>query len=39
VDYEPLNAEAIQGLEEALDDIRHHRIYPEESVRTEFGVE
>jgi predicted CopG family antitoxin len=39
VDSEPLNAEAIQGLEEALDDIRHQRIYSEEVVEAEFGVE
>ena len=39
VDYEPLNVEAIKGLEEALDDIRHQRIYSEEVVEAEFGVE
>jgi predicted CopG family antitoxin len=39
VDYEPLNAEAIKGHEEALDDIKHHRIYSEEVVAAEFGVE
>ena len=39
VDYEPLNAEAIKGLEEALDDIKHQRIYSEEVIKTEFGVE
>jgi len=39
VDYEPLNAEAIKGLEEALDDIKHQRIYSEEVIKAEFGVE
>jgi len=38
-DNEPLNAEAIKGLEEALEDIKHHRVYPEEVVEAEFGVE
>jgi predicted CopG family antitoxin len=39
VDQEPLNAEAIKGLEEALEDIKHHRLYSEEEVMAEFGVE
>jgi predicted CopG family antitoxin len=39
VDDEPLNSEAIKGLEEALDDIKHHRLFPEEEVMAEFGVE
>ena len=39
VDYEPLNDEAIKGLEEALDDIKHQRIYSEEVIKAEFGVE
>jgi predicted CopG family antitoxin len=39
VDSEPLNAEAIKGLEEALDDLRHQRISSEEVVEAEFGVE
>jgi len=39
VDYEPLNAEAIKGLEEALDDLKHQRIYAEEVIKAEFGVE
>jgi predicted CopG family antitoxin len=39
VDEEPLSAGAIKGLEEALDDIKNHRIYSEEEVMGEFGVE
>lgn len=39
VDDEPLNREAINGLEEALDDIKHHRLSAEEDVMAEFGVE
>ena len=38
-DDEPLNREAIKGLEEALDDIKHHRLSTEEEVIAEFGVE
>jgi predicted CopG family antitoxin len=39
VDDEPLNREAIKGLEEARDDIKHHRLSAEEEVMAEFGVE
>jgi predicted CopG family antitoxin len=39
VDDEPLNSEAIKGLEEARDDIRHHRLSAEEEVMAEFGGE
>jgi len=39
VDNEPLNTEAIKGLEEALDDIKHRRLSSEEEVMAEFGVE
>jgi hypothetical protein len=39
VDTEPLSDEAIKGLEEALDDIRHHRLHSEEEIMAEFGVE
>ena len=39
VDDEPLNREAIRGLEEALDDIKHHRLSAEQDVMAEFGVE
>lgn len=38
VDHEPLSDEAIKGLEEALEDIRHHRLYSEEEVMDKFGV-
>jgi predicted CopG family antitoxin len=38
-DDEPLNWEAIKGFEEALDDIRHHRLSAEEEVMAGFGVE
>lgn len=38
VDSEPLGDEAILGLEEALDDIRHHRLSPEKDVMAEFGM-
>ncbi len=38
-DDEPLNREAIKGLEEALDDIKHRRLSAEEEVMAEFGVE
>jgi predicted CopG family antitoxin len=39
VDDEPLNEEAIRGLEEALDDIKHRRLYSENEIMAEFGVE
>jgi predicted CopG family antitoxin len=39
VDHEPLNDEAIKGLEEALDDIKHRRLHSEEEIMAEFGVE
>jgi predicted CopG family antitoxin len=39
VDPEPLNDEAIKGLEEALDDIKHHRLHTEEEIMAEFGIE
>jgi predicted CopG family antitoxin len=39
VDSEPLSEDAIKGLEEALDDIRHRRLYSEEKIMAEFGVE
>jgi predicted CopG family antitoxin len=38
VDTEPLSDEAISGLEEALDDIKHRRLYSEEEIMAEFGV-
>jgi len=39
VDQDPLNDEAIKGLEEALEDIRHHRLHSEAEIMDEFGVE
>jgi predicted CopG family antitoxin len=39
VDDDPLNDEAIRGLEEALADIRHRRLHSEEEIMAEFGVE
>lgn len=39
VDPESLSDEAVRGLEEALDDIRHHRLSPEKDVMAEFRVE
>jgi predicted CopG family antitoxin len=39
VDHEPLNDEAIKGLEEALDDIKYHRLHTEEEIMAEFGIE
>ena len=39
VDDEPLSEEAIRGIEEALEDIRSGRLYSEDEIRKEFGVE
>jgi len=39
VDQDPLNDEAIKGLEEALEDIRHRRLHSEAEILAEFGVE
>ncbi len=39
VDDVPLNDDAIRGLEEALEDIRHCRLHSEEEIMAEFGVE
>jgi predicted transcriptional regulator len=39
IDEEPLSDEAIAGIEEALGDIRKGRLYTEEEIRKEFGVE
>ena len=39
VDQDPLNDEAIKGLEEALKDIRQHRLHSEAEIMDEFGVE
>jgi predicted transcriptional regulator len=39
VDDEPLSEEAIRGIEEALEDIRAGRLYSEDEIEREFGVE
>ena len=39
VDDEPLSEEAIRGIEEALEDIRSGRLYSEDEIQKEFGVE
>jgi len=39
VDDEPLSEEAIWGIEEALEDIKEGRLYSEDDIRKEFGVE
>lgn len=39
VDDEPLSEEAIRGIEEALEDIKAGRLYSEDDIKKEFGVE
>ncbi|HQD25195.1 MULTISPECIES: hypothetical protein [Methanoculleus] len=39
IDDEPLSEEAIRGIEEALEDIRAGRLYSEDEIKKEFGVE
>jgi hypothetical protein len=39
IDHEIMNDEAIKGLEEALDNIKHRRLHSEEEIMAEFGVE
>lgn len=39
IDDEPLSAEAIKGLEEALADIKTGNLISEEDIKAEFGVE
>jgi predicted transcriptional regulator len=39
IDDEPLNEEAIKGLEEALEDIKRGRLIPEEDIMKKYGVE
>ena len=39
IDEEPLSGEAIEGIEEALLDIKKGRLHTEEEIRKEFGVE
>ncbi|HOT03878.1 MAG TPA: antitoxin VapB family protein [Methanolinea sp.] len=38
IDSEPLNDDAIQGLEEAISDIKQRRLHSEEEIMAEFGV-
>ncbi|MDN7025692.1 hypothetical protein FGU65_12495 [Methanoculleus sp. FWC-SCC1] len=38
LDTEPLSDEAIRGIEEALEDIKAGRVYPEEEIAREFCV-
>jgi len=39
LDEEPLSEETIEGIEEALEDIRKGRLHAEEEIKKEFGVE
>ena len=39
IDEEPLSEEAMNGIEEALEDIRRGQLHTEEEIRKEFGVE
>jgi len=34
----PLNVETIEGLKEAINDIRHRRLYSEEEIMAGFGI-
>ncbi|MCZ7391788.1 MAG: hypothetical protein ABOK23_12980 [Candidatus Methanoperedens sp.] len=38
IDEEPLSDEAIKGIEEALEDIKHGRMHSEEDIMTEFDL-
>ncbi|MCL7414538.1 MAG: hypothetical protein M8349_00535 [ANME-2 cluster archaeon] len=38
IDEEPLSDEAIQGIEEALEDIKQGRLHSEEEILKEFDV-
>ena len=38
IDFEPLGDEAIHGIEEALEDIKHGCLYSEEEVMKEFDL-
>ena len=38
IDNETLNDEAIHGIEEALEDIKHGRLHTEESIIKEFDL-
>ena len=39
IDEEALSEEALEGIEEALSDIRKGRVHSEEEIRKDFGVE
>ena len=38
IDCEPLSDEAIQGIEEALEDLKHGHLYSEEEIMKEFDL-
>jgi predicted transcriptional regulator len=38
IDEEPLSDEAIKGIEEALEDLKHGRLYSEEEIMKEFDL-
>ncbi|HUV81615.1 MAG TPA: hypothetical protein VMW53_00855 [archaeon] len=38
IDYEPLSDEAINGIEEALEDIKQGRLHSEEEIMKEFDL-
>jgi len=38
IDEEPLSDEAIKGIEEALEDIKHGRLYSEEEIMKVFDL-
>lgn len=38
LDEEPLSDEAIHGIEEALEDIKHRRLHSEEDIMKEFDL-
>ena len=38
IDNETLSDEAIHGIEEALEDIKHGRLHTEEDIMKEFGL-
>ncbi|MDW7728340.1 MAG: hypothetical protein SCH70_14780 [Candidatus Methanoperedens sp.] len=38
LDEEPLSDEAIHGIEEALEDIKHRRLHSEEEIMKEFDL-
>jgi predicted CopG family antitoxin len=38
IDEKPLSDEAIRGIEEALEDIKHRRLHSEEEIMKEFDL-